>query len=234
VRSEVGCPRFVSYWLFSGFWTSMVLLKGSGKLAIMLQILHLLHSAHSCSLDLCPIWVSLNNPLLQKADALNKNVDTDNWSVCQGNFDFLSSSYGPFTVDLFTNDENAKVARFFSFTLEDNCAGVDAFAFTWDGEWAYIAPPVSLVSKVIRKIAASPRLLIPLWGSPFFLDFCFSRWEASRIPVPFHGGGVSVDSLLGPVQAGRYQGQVGEVFGLEGLLSWGFGHRVRGWFWSVH
>jgi hypothetical protein len=63
-------------------------------------------------------------------------VDRDNWSVCQGDLDFLSSSYGPFTVDLFANDENAKVARFFSFTFDDNCSGLDAFAFTWDGEWA--------------------------------------------------------------------------------------------------
>jgi hypothetical protein len=87
------------FWLTNNSSVAKFLGKGSGKLAIMLQILRLLHSARSCSLD-----------------------------------------------------ENAKVARFFSFTFEDNCAEVDAFAFTWDDEWAYIAPPVSLVSKVIRKI----------------------------------------------------------------------------------
>jgi hypothetical protein len=43
---------------------------------------------------------------------------------------------------------------------------VDAFAFEWVGEMAYMAPPVYLVSRCICKIAItrmSGLLLIPLW-----------------------------------------------------------------------
>jgi hypothetical protein len=121
------------FWLTYNSSVTKFLSKGSSKLAIMLQILHLLRSAWDLSLDLCQIWVSRDNPLLQKADALSKAVDTDNWSVCEGDFDFLASSFGPFTVDLFAVADNAKVARFFSFSFEAGCLSVDAFSFSWDG-----------------------------------------------------------------------------------------------------
>jgi hypothetical protein len=89
---------------------------------------------------------------LQKANALSKAVDTDNWSVCEGDFDFLASSFGPLKVDLFAVADNAKVARFFSFSFEAGCLSVDAFSFSWDGEWAYVAPPVSMVLRVITLL----------------------------------------------------------------------------------
>jgi hypothetical protein len=38
-------------------------------------------------------------------------------------------------------------------SFEKGCSGVDAFAFEWVGEMVYMAPPVSLVSRCIRKIA---------------------------------------------------------------------------------
>jgi hypothetical protein len=53
---------------------------------------------------------------------------------------------------------------------------VDAFAFEWVGEMAYIAPPVSLVSRCIHKIGItrmSGLLLIPLWQSAKFWTFAF-------------------------------------------------------------
>jgi hypothetical protein len=117
-----------------------------------------------------------DNPLLQKADGLSKSIDTDNWSVCQGDFDYHFSRIGPFMLDAFAAAANAKVERFFCYTFEKGCSGVDAFAFDWQGELAYLAPPVSLVVRCIRKIAVSCMtglLLIPLWQSARFWSFAF-------------------------------------------------------------
>jgi hypothetical protein len=96
--------------------------------------------------------------------------------VCLADFDFLESLLGPFTVDFFASLENAKVERFFTHAHEAGCSGVDAFTVDWHGEWAYMDPPVSLVTRVIRKIAVSKTsglLLIPLWKSAKFWSFAF-------------------------------------------------------------
>jgi hypothetical protein len=164
------------FWLTDNSNVCKFLSKGSGRSYLMRQIFTLFKSARVLELDIRPIWVSWDNPLLQKADGLSKSIDTDNWSVCQGDYDYLFSRFGPFTLDAFATAENAKVERFFCYTFEKGCSGVDAFAFDWQGELAYVAPPVSLVVRCIRKIAVSRMtglLLIPLWRSARFWSFAF-------------------------------------------------------------
>jgi hypothetical protein len=164
------------WWLIDNSNVSKFLSKGSGKLPIMLQVLELLRLARSLQLDLRPIWVSRDHHFLQRADARSKSINTDNWEVWQGDFDFLFKSFGPFTVDLFASASNYKVEKFFSFTYEADCSGVDAFAYDWIGEMAYAAPPVLLLSRVLRKLAItriSGLLLVPLWKSAKFWSYCF-------------------------------------------------------------
>jgi hypothetical protein len=99
--------------------------------------------------------------------------------VCQGDYDYLFLRFGPFMLDAFATAKNAKVERFFCYTFEKGCSGVDAFAFDWQGELAYLAPPVSLVVRCICKIAVSCMtglLLIPLWRSARFWSFAFPIW----------------------------------------------------------
>jgi hypothetical protein len=164
------------FWLTDNQNVCKFLSKGSGRPYIMRQIFDLFKLARSLNLDIRPIWVSRDNPLLQRADGLSKCIDTDNWSVGQGDFVFLCSSFGPFTVDLFASATNAKVERFFSYSHEHECSGVDAFAADWAGEMAYAAPPVSLVIRCIRKIVVTRMtglLLIPMWRSARFYTFAF-------------------------------------------------------------
>jgi hypothetical protein len=164
------------WWLTDNSNVSKFLSKGSGKLPIMYLVLEVLRLARSLFLDVRPIWVSRDHPWLQRADGLSKQIDTDNWSVWDGDFAFIARSFGPFTVDLFASAENAKVERFFSYSFENGCSGVDAFSFEWTGELAYIAPPVSLVTRVIKKISITRMtgvLLIPLWKSAKFWTFAF-------------------------------------------------------------
>jgi hypothetical protein len=128
----------------------------------MKLLLDILRMGRLLLLDLQPIWVSRDNPLLLKAVA------------------HLSALFGPFTVDLFATKLNAKCKRFYSRSWEKVSAGVDAFAWDWTGECIYAAPPVTLFLWLIGKAAASVCsgvLIILLWKNAKFWTFCFRDGE---------------------------------------------------------
>jgi hypothetical protein len=83
-------------------------------------------------------------------------------------------------------------------SFEKGCSGVDAFAFEWSGELAYVAPPVSMVTRVIKKIAITWMtgvLLIPLWKSAKFWSFAFP--DGRHLVVDrIRGSGLEGSSLL--------------------------------------
>jgi hypothetical protein len=140
---------------------------------LALQVLEL---ALKLNLDLNPIWVSRVNPRLQKADALTKQVNSDDWSVHPEAFGTLQRWFGKFSVDLFASPENFKVAKFYSYSFSADSAGVDAFSMSWEGENAYCAPPIVLILRAIRKIEVSKMtgvLLIPLWRGARFWSHTF-------------------------------------------------------------
>jgi hypothetical protein len=161
------------WWLTDSENVSRIFRRGSGDIVLMKLALQVLERAQELNLDLQPIWVSRTDPRLQKADALSKHVNTDDWSVDSDSFQTLDQWAGGFTIDLFASANNFKVARYFSYSHTSSCAGVDAFSLPWDGEVAYIAPPVALILRVVRKVEFSRMrgiLLIPLWrGAKFWL-----------------------------------------------------------------
>jgi hypothetical protein len=124
-------------------------------------------------LDLNAIQVSRSDPRLQKADALTKQVNLDDWSVHPDVFVTLQQWFGVFSIDLFASPENFKVAEYYSYSFSADSAGVHAFSLSWEGKNAYCAPPIALILRVIRKIEVSKMkgvLLIPLWrGARFWL-----------------------------------------------------------------
>jgi hypothetical protein len=63
-------------------------------------VLDIMKKARSLNLDVQPIWVSRDNPFLQKADAISKGVDTDSWVIGEGDFSHLCGLFDPFSVDL--------------------------------------------------------------------------------------------------------------------------------------
>jgi hypothetical protein len=123
-----------------------------------------------------PIWVSRDNPFLRKADCLSKGIDSDNWEIAASDYAHLEARFGPFSIDLFATSSNAKCSRFYSRSFEDGTFGVDAFAQNWEGECAYIALPVSLVMRTIRKAALAKMngiLIVPLWKGAKFWTFAY-------------------------------------------------------------
>jgi hypothetical protein len=234
VRSEAGRPRVVSCWLFSGFWRSTVLLfclpVGRSRFFGLPTILLLpsfwgravgswLSCFRFCVFFILPavvLWMRM--PRLLGFSLSPSRTIVLKWMPLL----LLGMMSGPTLPLQFLLCPKSSGRSLYSF---DSFVALLSFLDFCFSQWEALCPKSS------GRSLCSFDSFVALRS---FLDFCFSQWEASRVPVPFHGGGVSVDSLLGPVQAGRYWGQVGEVFGLEGLLSWGFGHRVQGWFRSVH
>jgi hypothetical protein len=183
------------WWITDSANLTKYLVKGSGRIEIMEQILKVLEKARELHLDICPVWVSRDDPRLQRADGLTKSVNTDEWAISQSAFEQTQLEYGQqFTADLFATEENAKCDRFFTYSFCKGAAGTDAFARSWDSECAYVAPPVSLVVRVIKKISMTKMsgvLLIPLWkGARFWtkafpdgahLASIFSGFETRRL-----------------------------------------------------
>jgi hypothetical protein len=153
-----------------------MLLKGSGKLSVMRLVLDILKKGRELQFSIEPVWVSRDNPFLQKADALSKGIDSDNWAISPADFNDLAVRFGPFTVDLFATGLNPKCNRFYTQSAEEGSCGVDAFAKRWEGERVYAAPPVSLVLRTIRKAAniiLGGVLIVPLWKSANYWTFTF-------------------------------------------------------------
>jgi hypothetical protein len=146
---------------------------GSGDLSLMRLALQVLEIALRLNLDLNPIWISRTDPRLQKADAMTKQVNTEDWSIHPEAFSMLQSWFGKFTVDLFASADNFKVAKFYSYAFSADSTGVDAFYMSWEGERAHCDPPIALILRTIRKIEVTKMtgvLLIPLWrGVRFWL-----------------------------------------------------------------
>jgi hypothetical protein len=161
------------WWLTDSENVSRIFRRGSGDLSPMRLALQVVELALKLNLHLNPIWVSRTDPRLQKAEAMTKQVNTDDWSIHPETFGTLQQWFGKFSVDLFASSENFKVARFYSYAFSANSAGVDAFSMSWEGKKAYGAPPIALMLRTIRKIEVTKMtgvLLIPLWrGARFWL-----------------------------------------------------------------
>jgi hypothetical protein len=161
------------WWLTDRENVSRIFRRGSGDLSLMRLALQVLEIVLILNLDLNPIWVSRTDPRLQRAGAMTKQVNTDDWSIHPEAFSTLQSWFGKFLVDLFASADNLKVAKVYSYAFSADSTGVDAFSMSWEGERAYCAPPIALILRTIRKIEVTQMtgvLLIPLWrGARFWL-----------------------------------------------------------------
>jgi hypothetical protein len=81
------------WWLTDNANVEKMLAKGSGKLRITRLVLEILRKGRELQYDVHPIWVSRDNPFLQKADCLSKGIDSDNWSIDKPDFSQLTNSF---------------------------------------------------------------------------------------------------------------------------------------------
>jgi hypothetical protein len=91
---------------------------------LMRLALQVLELAFNLNLDLNAIWVFRSDPRLQKADALAKQVNLDDWFILTL-FNTLQQWFGVFSIDLFATPENFKVARYYSYSFAASCAAAE-------------------------------------------------------------------------------------------------------------
>ena len=103
---------------------------------------------------------------------MSREIDLDDWGVSQDFFNEIDRIWGPFTVDLFAVNSNIKLSRFNSKFWCAGTSQVDGFAVSWQMEFNWLVPPISLISDVIKHVRASramATLIAPAWPSAFFL-----------------------------------------------------------------
>jgi hypothetical protein len=223
------------FWFTDNQNVARFLTKGSGKPDIMDQVLRILALARGYKLDIKPIWIPRDEAALQKADALSKDIESDEWSVSRLDFVELEARHGKFSVDLFATDRNTRCLRFFSKRFDEFSDGTDAFAFPWTGEHAYAEPPISLMVRVVRRMAATRVtgvLMVPLWKGAQFWTHCLQ--DGRHLNPLFHSVQVVQIATKGWFRGGKkdrlsntsvrfmvftVQSSVDAVAGLESLVS---------------
>jgi hypothetical protein len=90
------------------------LTKGSGRRPIQEEVLKVIEAARRLKISLVPIHLRREDPRIKIADAGSKSADSDDWSIDNESFKRLERRFGKFTVDLFANEANHKVDKFYS------------------------------------------------------------------------------------------------------------------------
>ena len=105
------------------------------------------------------------------ADRLSKQIAHDDWETTPEFFEYLHESWGPFTIDRFADEQNAKITRFNSKFHCPKSEGVNAFHFSWARENNYLVPPVHLVPDTLKHLQfyqGRGVLVVLYWESAIF------------------------------------------------------------------
>ncbi len=112
----------------------------------------------------------------EKADALSRIIDYDDWQLNPAVFWQLDLLWGPHTIDRFADDSNAQIPRFDSRWWCPRTEAVDTFTRNWRGENNWWVPPLYLVGRTVKHAmlcGCVGTLLIPRWESaPFWPLLC--------------------------------------------------------------
>ena len=117
-----------------------------------------------------PEWIPRD--LNERADALSRIVDYDDWMLNPVVFADIEKLWGPHSVDRFASCHNRQVPRFNSRCWNPGAEAVDAFTVNWEGENNWWCPPIGLIPRVLRHAQvcrASGSIVVPLWlSAPFW------------------------------------------------------------------
>ena len=101
---------------------------------------------HNISLEIQ--WIPRSE--FQRADYINRLIDTDDWQISTQFFELLEELWGPHSLDCFANYYNAKLPKFYSRFWNPCCAGVDHFVQPISNENCLVVAPVCLISRALR------------------------------------------------------------------------------------
>ena len=144
--------------------------KGSKKEHLQELAIQIYYLCRTNRITLHLNWIPREENVV--ADEMSKFIDYDDWRTSDAFFHYLNQTWGPFTIDRFANQKNAKTVRYNALFWNPQCEAVDAFTQDWSNEVNWVVPPVFLVSKALRHAKAcraSGTLVAPCWESaPFW------------------------------------------------------------------
>ena len=122
------------------------------------------------NITIYPSWIPRDQN--QLADAISKSNDTDNWSIDNETYQYITSNFGIATIDRFADNQNKKCLRFNSREFCPNTSAVNAFSCNWENqELNWLCPPIAIIGKTIRHLRncnGKGILFVPLWKSAYF------------------------------------------------------------------
>lgn len=93
----------------------------------------------------------------------NDNLE---WKLKENIFEKLVHLWKLPTIDLFASRLNYQIKRYASWQPDPEAANIDAFSFSWAGEYVYAFPPFNVISDVLQKIhlqKIEALMIVPLW-----------------------------------------------------------------------
>ena len=161
------------YWVTDSQVLTIWLKKGSKVLAIQNMMIELFHLLHKLQIRIIPIWKPRTNRLITIADKASKFRDTDDWGISRKSFRNLEFIFNTqFTLDVYANGTNWKVAKFFTKVAAPGSSGINAHMQDWSQDVCFVCPPVNLMIDAYRYIASVPCkgvILFPHWQrNPFW------------------------------------------------------------------
>lgn len=151
------------------FSSSRILSVGSTKTHLQDVAIDIFMFCLSKNIKLIPQWIPREQN--QVADYYSKIKDSDDWSIDNNTFNNINRRFGPFTVDRFASNLNAKCKIFNSKYFCPGTSHVDTFTSNWKDENNWICPPISCIGSVIRHMElckAYGTLFVPIWPSSYF------------------------------------------------------------------
>ena len=163
-------------WSTDNYGASCIVEKGSNKEHLQDLSESIFEICKKGGISFSIKWIP--REFLSFADMLSKQPDYDDWETTPEFFDYISSIWGPFSIDRFADDSNHKLQRFNSKYYCVDTEGVDAFRFSWENENNFLVPPVYLVPRVLKHMEcfrAKGVLVVPKWQSAAFYPLIINR-----------------------------------------------------------
>ena len=133
-------------------------------------------------------------------------IDVEDWGLTPFFFEMLNCRHGPFTLDAFASDYNAKCTRFYSLFHCPGSLGVDSLTHNWHGENVLLVPPVNAIGQALTHLLACRSkgvLIAPKWPSSYFWPILLNRFNRFTTEVRVFKGrnvlchGLNNNSILG-------------------------------------
>ncbi|MFZ4818620.1 MAG: reverse transcriptase domain-containing protein [Limisphaerales bacterium] len=118
----------------------------------------------------------------------NDRVDRTNYLLNRRLFRQIDAMWGPHSIDLFANGQNAQVRRYCTWGDGDpEALAQNAYDLPWKSENPWIFPPLNQIPRILKRLraeGASATLLTPDWPSQLWFPMILEMAVAPPIWIP--------------------------------------------------